>query len=53
MIIAPDIVIATDSLQRHDDEHDDDMPEKKPGSLSPARGIGHVRPTQSPSKRDY
>src|SRR5262249_36865258 len=27
--------------------------EKKPGSKEPGLGIGHVRPTQSPSKRDY
>jgi hypothetical protein len=27
--------------------------EKKPGPREPGLGIGHVRPTQSPSKRDY
>jgi hypothetical protein len=26
---------------------------KKPGPREPGLGIGHVRPTQSPSKRDY
>jgi hypothetical protein len=27
--------------------------EKKPGPKEPGLGIGHVRPTQSPSKRDH
>ena len=29
------------------------LPRKKAGLKEPGLGIGHVRPTQSPSKRDY
>jgi hypothetical protein len=56
MMVVKDINVNPRSQRSHDTtvkNLDTKNGRKKAGPKEPGLGIGHVRPTQSPSKRDY